>query len=79
MMEMLADAFIPTRSLCSFGRMLKDLTPELRSLIERLMANKEISTRKIHLALQHAGAHIGRDVIGDHRDERCVCNTGWSP
>lgn len=74
MMEMLAEAFIPARPLCPFGRMLKDLTPELRSLIERLMANKDVSTRKIHLALQHAGAHVGRDVIGDHRDERCVCN-----
>lgn len=74
MMELLAAAFEGgKRRQCSFGRMLDSLPPELRGLVERLMSNPDISTRKIHLALASAGASIGRDVIGDHREKRCIC------
>jgi hypothetical protein len=78
MMTLLAEAFdaVNRRKECAVTKMMAELPPELRSLIERLMSNNEISTRRIHRALINSGAAIGRDAIGDHRAGRCKCPTG---
>lgn len=78
MMDMLAAAFdaVHRRKECAVIKMMAELPPELQMLIERLMKNKEISTRRIHRALINSGASIGRDAIGDHRAGRCKCPTG---
>lgn len=71
--DILAAAFAPKKKECPVVKLLKSVTPEVKTMVERLMANEEISTRKIHLALSRSGASIGRDSLADHRNNRCVC------
>jgi len=60
-------------SKCSFAKLMDRLGPEAGALAISLLANKKVSTRAIHLALRKAGAHIGRDTITDHRNNKCIC------
>lgn len=71
--DILGAAFSPKKKECPAAKMLKSVSPEVKTMIERLMANEEISTRKIHLALSRSGASIGRDSLADHRNNRCIC------
>lgn len=58
---------------CSFAKLMDRLGPEATTLTASLLVNKKVSTRAIHLALRKAGAHIGRDTITDHRNNKCIC------
>lgn len=60
---------------CPVAKMLTELPDEVQTLVQRLLNNKEISTRKIHRALANAGASVGRDALGDHREDRCRCSS----
>ena len=70
---LLDDAFAPKRQRCSFGKLLDDAPEKVRNALNALMANRDISTRKIHMILKKSGASIGRDTIADHKNERCTC------
>lgn len=81
LMELLTSAFDTSgkRRQCAVAKMMTELPEEIQNLVNRLLINKEISTRKIHLALTNAGAAVGRDSLSDHRTGRCRCGTGGTP
>lgn len=71
--DLLDDAFAPRRKRCSFGKLLDEAPDKVRNTLTVLLANPDISTRKIHVVLKKSGAVIGRDTISDHRNQLCTC------
>lgn len=77
MAETLADKLAELEVLPSVGcckvPLVLDLDPEAGEVLLRLLANKEISIRRIHDVMKQCSIAIGTDSMYKHRNQRCSC------
>lgn len=71
--DLLDEAFAPRKQRCSFGKLIDEAPDKISSVLNALLVNPDVSTRKIHLLLKRSGAVIGRDTLADHRNKICTC------
>lgn len=57
---------------CSFGKFVRSLPDETRSLLEGLLRSG-ISNQRLRHEIAQEGHRFSRDTIGDHRNGRCNC------
>jgi hypothetical protein len=53
--------------------LVSDSDPEACEILTRLLANKEISVRRIQLVLKASSVAIGTDSLYKHRNQICSC------
>lgn len=53
--------------------LVSESDPEAGEVLARLLANREISVRRIHLVLKASSVVIGTDSLYRHRNQACSC------
>ena len=77
MAETLADKLAELEVLPSVGGckvpLVLELDPEAGEVLLRLLANTEVSMRRIHDVMKQCSIAIGTDSLYKHRNQRCSC------
>lgn len=72
--EALEKTTLPSKTLCSFGRLMKSLEKDDREALEKAL-DTGATSRHIVLALRMEGYKVSPESLSNHRKKRCQCVT----
>ncbi len=63
-----------SRKACPAVRLASELEPEAGEYVLKLLKNRSVSIRQIHMVLKKPGFAIARESLAAHRKGSCGCS-----